>query len=347
MAGNRQHILPRFLLKGFASRIDGDKIFTWVYRKGTKPFQTTIENVSVEKHFYGKQGGLNADDEITKLETGYAYLIDEIRNAQDSTEITGTKLTEFIAHLVVRTKHVREFFRNSADYMIGQLETYLAEPANFRRLLLRNPDLIREELGKLLNGFNLPSEQKEILVGLVEHVGPMIVDEQMPEVQTMLHDLMVQVKPHIAKAVNDGHIKALASSPAPEPRSENYRTLKWFVKQTEENLLLGDFGCLFEIDSENRFKSFNDNDDKILTIYLPVSSHTLILGTASSNTRDLNVSQINSATARCSCEYFVCSAPTDDREVLAASIGVCSELLTRNEMDTLMSEILADLDNQP
>lgn len=231
MAGNRQHILPRFLPKGFASRIDGNKIFTWVYRKGTKPFQTTIENVSVEKHFYGKQGGLSADDEITKLETGYAYLIDEIRNAQDSTEISDPKLTEFIAHVVVRTKHVREFFRNSADYMIGQVETYLAEPANFSRLLLRNPDLIREELGKLLNGFNLPSEQKAILVGLVEHLGPMIVDEQMPEVQTMLHDLMVQVKPHIANAVNEGHIKALASTPAPEPRSENYRTLKWFVKQ--------------------------------------------------------------------------------------------------------------------
>ena len=79
-------------IEGFASRIAGDKIFTWVYRKGAKPFQTTIEIVSVEKHFYGNPGGLSADEEITKLETGYAYLSDEIRNANDSTEITSLKL---------------------------------------------------------------------------------------------------------------------------------------------------------------------------------------------------------------------------------------------------------------
>ena len=34
MAGNRQHILPRFLLKGFASRIEDKKTFACVATLG-------------------------------------------------------------------------------------------------------------------------------------------------------------------------------------------------------------------------------------------------------------------------------------------------------------------------
>ncbi|HXQ36271.1 MAG TPA: hypothetical protein VN843_19825, partial [Anaerolineales bacterium] len=31
MAGKRHHILPRFLLRGFASRVNGDRVFAHVY----------------------------------------------------------------------------------------------------------------------------------------------------------------------------------------------------------------------------------------------------------------------------------------------------------------------------
>jgi len=68
MAGKRHHILPRFLLKGFASRVQGEGVFSVVYRKDGKPFETNIEKISVEKHFYGKEGEISADEEITDLE---------------------------------------------------------------------------------------------------------------------------------------------------------------------------------------------------------------------------------------------------------------------------------------
>ena len=44
-------------------------------RKGGKPFETNIEKISVEKYFYGKEGEISADDEITDLESGYAEVI--------------------------------------------------------------------------------------------------------------------------------------------------------------------------------------------------------------------------------------------------------------------------------
>lgn len=68
MAGVRHHILPRFLLKGFASRVDNQKAFTWVCRKDGSPFEASTRDVSVEKYFYGKEGNISADEEITAIE---------------------------------------------------------------------------------------------------------------------------------------------------------------------------------------------------------------------------------------------------------------------------------------
>jgi hypothetical protein len=59
------------------------------------------------------------------------------------------------------------------------------------------------------------------------------------------------------------------------------------------------------------------------------------------------VSQLNSSIAKCSFEYFVSAVAGDDLNVLSTSIGEQSDLLTRNEMDTLMAEILEDVHKQP
>lgn len=87
MAGVRQHILPRFLLKGFASKMDGQEVFTWVCRKGGNIFEANIKNVAVEKHFYTGPGEINVDDEITEIERGFALLLDELRQKNDGFEV--------------------------------------------------------------------------------------------------------------------------------------------------------------------------------------------------------------------------------------------------------------------
>jgi hypothetical protein len=61
------------LLKGFASRLDGQEAFTWVYRRGGRVFEANIKNVAVEKHFYTGKGENDVDDEITELEKLLVY----------------------------------------------------------------------------------------------------------------------------------------------------------------------------------------------------------------------------------------------------------------------------------
>ncbi|MGH9970586.1 MAG: DUF4238 domain-containing protein [Pyrinomonadaceae bacterium] len=347
MAGNRQHILPRFLLKGFASRIEREKIFTWVSRKGTKPFETTVENVSVEKYFYGKQGELSADGKITELEAGYARLINEIRGMGDSNQVIDPALPDFVAHLVVRTKQLRQFFRESADYLLDELTNYLSEPANLKRLLLSRPTTIEEELGRLMKNIDLPEELKEMLPALVEHYAPTLLDEGMPEFRSTLKGLMADMKQMLPKAIKEGHIKSLANHPVPETRSDSYRTLKWFVLRSQSPLILGDTGCLFEIEGQRRFKPSDDKGDQIVNIYLPIASHRLLVGTSHASVPLVDVTEVNNAIAKCAYEYFVSSTSCETVDDLTASIGLWSGLLTKNEMETLLAEIVEDIDRVP
>ena len=343
MAGKRQHILPRFLLKGFASKIQGENIFAWVYRKGNTPFETKIENISVEKHFYGKEGEISADDEITSLESGYAHLIDTLRGEKDNTQISDPRVANFAAHLSIRTKHLRESLRESTEYLLEQFVEYLSDFDNFKKLLLSNPKLVREELVKLLKDIPVPDWQKGMLLEVMELYAPTLMDEQKPELEIMMRGLFEEVKGVLPKAFREGHIKSLAKNPSPKPRADEYGELNWFVHETESPLILGDTGCLFEIDGERRFKPIDDKGDKIVNIFLPIASNKVLIGTSFSASAKVDIKTLNKAIAKCSYEYFLCSESSPDKVALAATIGMWAGILNKKEMEQLLGEIIHDI----
>lgn len=347
MAGIRQHILPRFLLKGFASQVNNKKVLTCVYRKGGIQFETTIENVGLEKHFYGKAGETGADEEITQLESGFARLIDNLRDQPDGAPVDSKEVSDLVAHLTIRTKQLREFFRESAEYLIDQITLYLSDQSNLKRLLLSKPELMQEELQKTLNDIPVPQIYKDFLIELVQLNAEEIIDQHMPDLESAFHELIGQIKSVLPTAVKDGHIKTLAKHPAPEPRSEAYQSLIWSVREVDDALILGDIGCLFEIAGERRFKPFDDKGDTIVNVYFPIASRKLLLGTSKSEAPDVDITNVNKATSKCSYEYFVCSERSTANNVLSRSIGDWAGILTKQEMEQLLNEILADLDRAP
>lgn len=167
MAGIRHHILPRFLLKGFASKVAGQAVFTWVYRKGGKVFEANIVNVGVEKHFYGKEGELNVDDEITDVERGFAILLDELRGKDNAYEILDPKIADFVGHLSGRTKHLRDSLIDATGVLTNTLTGYLADQNNFRSWILeyykRHPEVMKKALDDEIGKMQLTRHQRLLL----------------------------------------------------------------------------------------------------------------------------------------------------------------------------------------
>lgn len=116
MAGIRQHIIPRFLMKGFASRVDGEESFTWTYRKDSTVFEGNTKNINVEKYFYGKEGEETyADGIITDLEDKFAPLVSKLRDEEGSVDFYKNEITDFISHMIIRTKNFRNSFYNLSE----------------------------------------------------------------------------------------------------------------------------------------------------------------------------------------------------------------------------------------
>src|SRR5260221_14540923 len=98
MAGRRQHIIPQFLLRNFAGKVQGGEVFSWVYRKRKPPFCTNIKNAAVEGDFYGNPKDLenSADDAMTSLEGNFAGLVSDFLAAPPNQLIDSSELGAFI-----------------------------------------------------------------------------------------------------------------------------------------------------------------------------------------------------------------------------------------------------------
>lgn len=346
MAGDKQHILPKFLLKGFASRVIAkatkqDEVMVWVYPKGRNPYECNTRRVNAETHFYGKAGELSADDDITDIEYEFAIALDELRARDDGYRVDDRRVLEFITHLTARTKHLRDSIIDAYGFLTDNLFGYFSDYGNWKAWciehLKRHPEVIKNTLDEATAQLSISAYKKAMIRQKIKRMPVERMLVGMDKDQSQYEFLFVALKQKFAAEIDDiakqAHIKALLKNLVSGPRLEHYRLLNWYVRKSHEPLILGDVGCIFELDGHAQFKSLGGTDDKILNVYLPISSDCLVVGTAHSEFPRIDFTAINEAVARCSREFFICSIPPSPETTrLAALIGEESEMISKEEM---------------
>ncbi len=351
MAGAKQHVLPRFLQKGFASRLvkrpnRQDFVYTWVYRKGVEPFESKTENVGFEKDFYN-EGELNVDDEITDLERSFAVMLDELRAKDDGYKIRSPDIADFVGHLSIRTKHLRDTLIDTAEVFSTMMFEYLADYKKLRAVSLeyhkRHPEVIRKALDEHLNKMpltrfeRLRAREAALLKVRPENIVA-LMDKDQSEYEFIfgaLGPVMLEKIPAIAR---EGHVKALAKSLIPEPRRDEFRSLHWFVCKSSNALILGDVGCLFEVAGPKQYMALSSKADELTAIYLPISSDTLIVGTRSVSKPQVDFNALNQTFAEYSREFFICRESSNEKRNFQLLLGKKAQLFSDAEMETLMNE---------
>jgi len=332
MAGIRQHVLPKLLLRGFGSRTKGKEVYTWVNRAGGVPFETNIINVSVEKNFYDDETG-SVDAGITDYESNFGILLDTLRKTEETGPIGDPRIPEFIAHLCIRTKHLRESFLGSIEFLAGQFNTYLSDFDNLKRLIRTRPKMLRKELNKSFPNNRLSQrEQMRLMINAME--------QSRSEMLSLSKVYMAALLAGLPGASKKGQIKALAGGIVPEVRAKTYSIFNWFVCRSDRALILGDMGTLFEIEGPRQFKSIDGKDDKITRIFLPFSASRLLVGTKPTTIPECDFANINRLTAKCSREYFISSKLDSEISELIPSIGGDAELLTKQELERIILNLI-------
>jgi hypothetical protein len=353
MAGSKHHILPRFLLKGFASKVipranRQDEVFVWAYRRGGKVFETKTTNVGFETHFYGKEGELNVDNEITAIEGEFAASLDKLRQQDDGFRVFDEKVLEFITHLTLRTKHLRDSIIDASGFFFDNVFGYFSDFENWKaycvRHFKRHPEIIKDELEKVLQNAQVSAYKKAMMRQRVKKMPIDRIVELMDDDQSGLEFLFQSLRIQFTEGLNDivkqSHIKSLLKNLVSEPRVERYQQLSWYIRKSNEPLILGDVGCLFEIDDDERYTSLGGTESDIKNVYLPLSSNCILIGTALPHVPQIDFGAINEAFAKCSRDYFVCSISSPNMARLSSMIGQESEMIPKEEIEKAIQEVI-------
>lgn len=168
------------------------------------------------------------------------------------------------------------------------------------------------------------------------------MDKDIPQYALMFSVLGPMLLEKIPSMTKEAHIKTLAKSLIPEPRVEDYQQLNWFVCKSDEPLIVGDVGCLFEVAGKKKFISLSGKEDDLKSIYLPISSDTLVVGTASTTMPQIDSRAINENSAKISREFFVCLDSSPEFKKLLTVIGEEAEIFSNNEIEQLVREVILE-----
>lgn len=342
MAGIRHHILPRFLQKGFIDNCNkGFKKsgknkkklseITYLYRKNeNKASKVSTKDVSVEKHFYGKEN--NLDEYITNLEKSLAILVNELRVIEIQQLIINPIIPELITNISIRTKYLREFINDFTSLLLDNFNSKLSYENNLTNFLLNN-NLFNKQIDNNLN--HLSKEQKKLAKALI----PIFIQQN---AKTSFNDYIQAIKGLKPSLIKESHNEALLKNLLPETRIETYKSLNWFIDISTTPLVLGDIGCLFQNQEDNYI--FLDCQDEIKNIFLPISSTQILIGTSLNSCPKIDYESFRIEYIKHCRDFFISSKQLPELVSLIPYIAEKSSVLDYTEViEEMVNNILLNL----
>jgi len=314
-----------------------------VFRKKQKAFETNIINVGVEGFFYSNDGSTEIDDLITLAEGNYSELISSLKLKSNEEELDRSRVAELIAHLEVRTRHIRNSFLESGSELVDEILKLFADEEFISEYLIdlvnREPQIIENALSEEFKALGVSRVDQENLIRIMKpHMTNSLLNV-VGQSSSFIEKMREQATGKLKAAVKDGHLRALNRTIEPESKVGIYSGLNYQIELASgKPFILGDSAVLFVVDSSRPYRAFYEKKDKLLAVLLPLSSSSCLVGRTEGS--DFVVEDINSAIASCSLEYFIASENTEFNQKLAGKIGMNSMLLQKEEIRSIVDSAL-------
>lgn len=346
MAGERQHYIPRLLLKGFSSRTSAHKTFVWYFRKGMDAVEVSIRDIALEKFFYGDSGADSLDSTMTAKESAFAKVVEFIRGEGKIPESDLSTLIDFVHNLVIQTRHTRKGLTEGFNKTANVASTRLSDPSSATQALKKYRERdkegfrnqLRSEVRKSLGVKDPMIEDsmihilEENLEKLVPLLGPIFATQVLEKFSSQIHE-----KGRIAH--NDA-LKRRYQDVESWARLEDYRRLKWNVKKIEpKTLILGDV-CVLQMDFQSHefYPAIAKSKVENGALMLPIAHDTLLIGSSCDDTFLPSTEEININMAEISSEFFVASKNSEQQRLLSNRLNNRAELIDDKIIDELEKE---------
>lgn len=337
MAGNGQHFIPRFLQRGFSNEKNG-KYFTNWYRKDCFKENMIVENIGLGNKFYSHYGDSIVDKKITENETySYSRILNSLVGGTYNLD-NRKDLAEFIYHMEIRTKNLRENMIDSWAYFGEQLKKILLDKQTLIDYFQKNPKVIKESLQNELNKLPIPAS----LHGQYDSMFFDNIQLWLPNAAETILSILVpkfeqEIISKIPEIVKKVQLDVLISSEG--NKSNIYKNMHYRVLKTKQPLILGDSIVIFEVFGGRKFKPFYECNDDLKCIYVPLDSYSLLYATPNLEDKP-NVDDINKAIAQCSFDFFISKFHSNECQTLQSEIGKNAFIVTNEYIDEIINEIV-------
>lgn len=329
-AAKRQHYLPRTLLRGFASKSERDEFYAFYIRSGTPPFETNITNIAVEGYFNGRPEESELEQGFSALEGPFGLMLQELRSSAVVRDELRRPISEFVAHLVVRTKHLRDSFTEGMIEVTRSIERYASDPESRTRLeqvlfarMMKEPD-VKRPLARL------PQVQRIAATRAIrKHVATL-------DFPGFVQALLAQVRERgdLAAKTRTAHIGGLAKGLV--ARADILSPLKWHVFTDDPAaFVLGDVGVMVRFDPEGPYTHAILKTDCPEVVLLPISCSRLLVGYRGGTPPSIDADAINKQIAELSREFLVASRCGSRERGYQALLGKRAALMTPEAIDAL------------
>lgn len=321
MSGRRHHILPRFLMKGFATH-KKKNFYSYVTEKNKKePCHRNINNINVEKDFYRIKGSNVPDDLVTDLENSLlSNFAEELRKINKTQTIDAKQSAVFFSHIMIRTKSLRESLLSLTDKFPQCIKNQFSDHQNCRKFIKAN-------INAWLVG--IPECNKRDLISKIEQIPDAVLcDILRTGFDRFLPNFTEKVQLQI---VEDTFDKVYSSSPVPEERAKKYETYSWNVYYNiDSNFILSDSACVV-IKKNGDVSFFDDAPEEVKALILPISSQHLLIGTKDGSNLEY-LRGINEKSASCSFNFFISKDIPTNIDALKNLIGNNNDIVDLDEI---------------
>ena len=341
MSGKRQHTIPQFILRGFATSSDGKSSFVCrVFQRNTEPYKANIMKVGVQSYFYTQGDIPNVDANITQMESDFAKLLDQIKRGKQSA-LSNPLLPKMLAHFEMRTRCLRETLSQTTKALLDKSSEYLSEENNckawIKQFMRSNSEALRNMIAARMHASGWPRGLEEPMRMLIHHFGPSTIDQR-PTAET-LADWTSGLDDSIREKIKFRHMLMLSDPAVQEEAAKKYENLSYSILPVIDlPMILGDSIVLFRVDSRPCYKSHLTPDDNLLAVYLPLDSRNVLVG-ALEEPRVLP-HNLREAIARCSQEFFVAAEITDPLKMLQPCIATEANVISDREVEREVNNLL-------
>jgi hypothetical protein len=313
----RQHIVPRFLLRGFASKPGNRDPFTWMHTPEWAK-EINIANVAVGRHFYGDPGDDSLERTIQGEEDGLADFVAHLRDSSPGPLSDGGHATRLVAHLMARGGFVRHFVdilgQAVVRTMIDAIDQLTPAPATQAAAMAKKAVEDARAKGET------PLGDLTAATATVESMLFELFDGIRKARRSAFEEAQTKVYPAM-KAMHIDLLRKLL--PLPERFESEWTSASWSLIETAQDAaILGDTCAVWLSADLSASQPFYVGEISPSVVCLPISSHRVIVGSLNGPVEsNVLVETVSGAVAEVASRFFVSSKDLPQHQSMRARIG--------------------------